>query len=76
MTGRETNVSIHQTYLRHISLLGLYLGEKHELQELVKMVSNGSVKPLIHGKYDLKDAGEAHKLMGEGKTVGKLVLIP
>lgn len=76
MTGRETTVSIHQTYLRHISLMGLYLGEKQELQELVKMVSEGSVKPLIHSRFNLKDAGEVHKLMGEGKTVGKLVLIP
>lgn len=76
MTGRETTVSIHQTYLRHISLLGLYLGEKHELENLVKLVAAGEVHPRIHGKMNLKDAGEAHKLMGEGKVVGKLVLIP
>lgn len=76
MTGRETTVSIHQTYLRHISLLGLYLGEKHELEQLVSLVSDGKVKPLIHQKMDLKDAGEAHKMMSEGKVVGKLVMIP
>lgn len=76
MTGRETTVSIHQTYLRHLSLMGLYLGEKHELEELVKMVSEGSVKPHIHDRLNLKDAGEAHKMMAEGKTIGKLVMIP
>ncbi len=74
MTGRETTVSIHQTYLRHISLLGLYLGEKHELEELLKLVSEGKVKPNIHSRLNLKDAGEAHKLIGEGKVAGKLIL--
>ncbi len=74
MTGRETTVSIHQTYLRHISLLGLYLGEKHELKELLDLVSGGIVKPHIHGRMNLKDAGEAHKLVAEGKVIGKLVM--
>ena len=76
MTGRETTVSIHQTYLRHISLLGLYLGEKHELEALLKLVAEGKVKSHIHGKLNLKDAGEAHRLMEEKKVIGKLLLIP
>jgi NADPH:quinone reductase-like Zn-dependent oxidoreductase len=76
MTGRETTVSIHQTYLRHISLLGLYLGEKNELEALVNLCAQGKVKPHIHGKMNLKDAGEAHKLMSEAKVIGKLVLVP
>src|ERR1051325_7556210 len=41
MTGREAMVSIHQTYLRHISLLGLYLGEKNELEELINLCAEG-----------------------------------
>ena len=76
MTGRETTVSIHQTYLRHISLLGLYLGEKNELESLLKLVAEGKVKPHIHGRLNLRDAGEAHRLMAEGKVIGKIVLVP
>lgn len=76
LTGREATVSLHQTYLRHISLLGLYLGEKYELEELLKLVSDGSIKPHIGAKFDLKDAAEAQNLMTKGKVIGKIILIP
>jgi NADPH2:quinone reductase len=76
MSGREANVSIHQTYLRHISLLGLYLGEKHELEALVKLCSAGKIKPHIYQKLDLKDAAEGHKLMESGNVIGKIVMVP
>lgn len=76
LTGREAMVSLHQTYLRHISLMGLYLGEKNELESLVKMVSEGEVKPHIGSKIDLKDAAEGHKMMAEGKVIGKIVMTP
>jgi NADPH2:quinone reductase len=76
MTGREATISIHQTYLRHISLQGLYLGEKEELVELVSLVSKGIVKPYIGETLDLRDAAKGHILIGEGKVTGKVVLIP
>ncbi|MCI0474464.1 MAG: zinc-binding dehydrogenase, partial [Ignavibacteria bacterium] len=76
MTGRETNVSIHMTYLRHISLMGLYLGEINELRELVSLVSEGKVRPYISGILPLKDAPKAHTLIQEGKVKGKVILKP
>jgi NADPH:quinone reductase-like Zn-dependent oxidoreductase len=76
MTGRETTVSIHLTYLRHVSLMGLYLGEINELEALVKCVSEGKVKPHISEVLQLKDAAKAHVLMKEGKTAGKIILKP
>jgi len=76
LTGRETNVNLHQMYLRHISLLGLYLGEKRELEELVKLVSEKKVVPHIGETLSLKDAAKGHQLIEEGKVIGKVVLIP
>lgn len=74
LTGREAMVSLHQTYLRHISLLGLYLGEKRELEDLVNMVSEGKVKPHIGATLELKDAAKAHEMMAKGEVIGKIVL--
>jgi len=74
LTGREAMVSLHLTYLRHISLMGLYLGEKNELEDLVKLVSEGKVKPHIGARFELKHAAEAQTMMAEGKVIGKIVL--
>jgi D-arabinose 1-dehydrogenase-like Zn-dependent alcohol dehydrogenase len=73
--NRRTTVNLHQTYLRHLSLLGLYLGEKYELEELVKLVSDGKVKPHIGHRLEMKDAAKGHQLIAEGKVIGKVVLI-
>jgi NADPH2:quinone reductase len=74
LTGREGMVNFHQMYLRHISLLGLYLGEKRELEALVNLVSDGKVKPHIGARLELKDAAKGHQMMTEGKVIGKIVL--
>lgn len=74
LTGREATVSLHQTYLRHISLLGLYLGEKRELEELIKLVSLGKVKPHIGAVMELKDAAKAHEMIVKGEVIGKVVM--
>jgi NADPH:quinone reductase-like Zn-dependent oxidoreductase len=76
LTGREATVSLHQTYLRHISLLGLYLGEKYELEELVKLVSQRKIVPHIGETLSLKDAAKGQKMIEEGKVIGKIVLVP
>jgi NADPH:quinone reductase-like Zn-dependent oxidoreductase len=76
MTGRETTVSIHMTYLRHISLMGLYLGEIKELEELIDLVAKGKVKPHISEILPLKEAAKAHTLIQEGKVTGKVILKP
>lgn len=76
ITGRETNVSIHQTYFRHLSIMGLFLGEKFELEALLKYISERKIKPVIYKKLELQNAGEGHTLMDTGKIIGKVILKP
>lgn len=76
ITGRETNVSIHHTYFRHLSIMGLFLGEKFELEALLKYISERKIKPVIYKKLELQNAGEGHTLMDTGKIIGKVILKP
>lgn len=76
LTGLDVTLSLHQTYLRHLSILGLYLGEKHELETLLSWVAEGKIKPIIHRTFALKDAAEAQRMMAAGEHIGKLVLKP
>lgn len=76
ITGRETTVSIHQTYFRHLSIMGLFLGEKFELEALLKFISERKIKPVIHKRLELQNAGEGHTLMESGKIIGKVILKP
>ncbi len=74
MTGIEVKLNIQQTYFRHLSLLGLYLGSISEFKDLIKLAADGSIKPHIDKIFDLKDASKAHNLLESGDYIGKIVL--
>lgn len=75
LTGRETNFSIHQTYLRHLSIKGLYLGTKKEMEELVNLAAQKKIRPLVGKTFPLQDAAKAQEMMARGEHLGKLVLV-
>lgn len=76
LTGMDVELSLHLTYLRHISIMGLYLGEKHELIDLLRWVQDGEVKPVIDRKLPLEEVATAHQAIASGGHLGKIVLTP
>jgi NADPH:quinone reductase-like Zn-dependent oxidoreductase len=76
LTGMDVQLSVHQTYLRHLSILGLYLGEKHELERLLRWMLEGKIRPVIDRVMPLEEAPQAQRLMESGRHVGKIVLVP
>jgi NADPH:quinone reductase len=70
---------------RNLSLFGFYLGRLMKLRpevvqeatrELVALWETGAVKPLVGATFPLERAGDAHRLIEERKSVGKVVLVP
>ncbi len=76
LTGRETNLNIQFTYLRHLSIKGLNLGTMDELKELIDLVADGTLKPYIGERFPLEEAAEAQKMMEENRHIGKIILKP
>ncbi|MEP0815175.1 MAG: zinc-binding dehydrogenase [bacterium] len=76
LTGRESPLSLHMTYLRHLSIHGVYLGTKAEMTELVSMLASNQISPHIGATLPLSDARKAQELMAQGEVVGKIVLVP
>lgn len=76
LTGMEVNLHIQQTYFRHISIHGLYLGTRQEFKELIDLYSDGKIKPYIHSTFKFDEAVKAHQLFESGEFVGKILLKP
>ncbi len=49
---------------------------REEIDEVMKLFEAGVVAPVIDGTYPFDRAGEAHERLGQGKNVGKVLLIP
>lgn len=74
LTGRETTLNIHQTYLRHLSIHGINLGTKQEMERLIALAADGTITPYIGHVVPLEEAAEAHRMMVSGECIGKIVL--
>jgi NADPH2:quinone reductase len=70
---------------RNVSLHGFYLGRLMKLRpdvvreatrELVDLWEAGKVKPLVGATFPLAEAADAHRLIEERRSVGKVVLVP
>lgn len=76
LTGRETTLPMHLTYLQHKSILGIYLGTMTDLSELMHLVAQKKIKPVIWDILPLHKAAEAHRTLQECKHYGKILLRP
>ncbi len=76
LTGRESMLSLHQTYLRHLTIYGIYLGTLTELKQLLELLAMGQLRPAIAERLPLSEAVHAHRLMESSQHVGKLILLP
>ncbi|WP_445186473.1 NAD(P)H-quinone oxidoreductase [Pseudonocardia sp. Cha107L01] len=39
------------------------------------LLESGRVKPVVHARLPMNEAGEAHRVLGEGGVIGKLLLV-
>ncbi|TGB02018.1 zinc-binding dehydrogenase [Halobacillus salinus] len=74
--GQITELDFRTMYLKHIALLGSVLGTREDFRKLMEAVSEGKVKPIIDKTFPLEEAREAQKYFKDGKTLGKVVLLP
>jgi NADPH2:quinone reductase len=73
LVGR--NIGVHGFYL------GRLIGRRPDLVEqagrdVLRLWEGGAVRPIVGAEYPLEEAGEAHRLIEERKSTGKVVLVP
>ena len=62
--------------LRSTALLGSNSSTRRELDEIVKMVDRGVLKPVIDKKMPLEEAAAAHRRVMTAEATGRVVLTP
>ncbi len=83
--GEIPKIPLNLTLLKGCSIVGVFWGEfvrrepeanAAELTELVGMMKNGTIRPLISARYPLAEAGKALEAVMERRVTGKVVLVP
>ena len=73
-TGPIVELDLRFFFTRELSVAGCYMGGRRELDEVLTLVSEGRLKPVVDTVFPLKDAVRAQATMERRNFFGKLVL--
>jgi D-arabinose 1-dehydrogenase-like Zn-dependent alcohol dehydrogenase len=62
--------------MRELHLVGSKAANRDELEECLRLIARGLVKPVLHGALPLADVARAHELLEARAVSGRLVLEP
>jgi NADPH:quinone reductase-like Zn-dependent oxidoreductase len=75
-TGPEAKIDLRFLFSRQLSILGSYMGTLSEMNEVLKHVFSGKLKPVVDRTFPLQEAKAAHEYMEKSEMFGKIVLNP
>ena len=61
---------------RHLALLGSWMGRRSDLNDALRHVASGALKPVVDSVLPLAEARRAHERLESRDVFGKLVLAP
>jgi NADPH:quinone reductase-like Zn-dependent oxidoreductase len=75
-TGPQVGMDLRFVFSRQLNVLGSYMGTMGELNEVLKHVFSGKLKPVVDRVFPLKEIRAAHEYMEKSEMFGKIVLTP
>ncbi len=73
-TGPEVSTDLRYIFGRRLSIHGTWMGTKRELYEVMALVDQGRLNPVVHQVLPLAEAAKAQQILERGEQFGKLVL--
>lgn len=73
-SGGNVQIDLRFLFVRQHSLLGSYMGGKSELEQVIKHLEAGRLKPVVDTIFPLEQARNAHQKMLDRKNFGKIIL--
>ncbi len=74
--GEQVNIDLIEFFRKHITLHGCGRSTKAIATEVLGLVADGKLTPVIHRKFKLKDAAKAHRVMQSRRFFGRMLLNP
>lgn len=73
-TGQDVNLNLRYVYWKQVDILGSTMGSNKEFRDVMQLVFNGTLKPVVGHSVPFAQAQAAFKLMQKGESFGKIVL--
>jgi NADPH:quinone reductase-like Zn-dependent oxidoreductase len=75
-SGHDATTDLRHVFYRRLSVLGSTMGSKGDLFEVLKLVEEGKLRPVLDRVMPLAEAARAQELLSSRAQFGKIVLEP
>jgi len=75
-TGYDSTIDLRYLFFKGINLLGATQGTKAGLEEVIRWVSEGKIRPMIDTILPFSNMVEGHVKMAESQLFGKILTTP
>ena len=75
-SGFDAVTDLRYVWVREITILGSNMWQREDLTNLLGLVQNGSLKPIIDRVLPLEEIREAHRAIEEREIFGKVIIKP
>jgi NADPH:quinone reductase-like Zn-dependent oxidoreductase len=73
-SGSNAVTSVNRVFWRQLEILGSTMASRAELRDVLKLVWQGKLKPIVDRILPLEQAKVAHEILERGEQFGKVVL--
>ena len=73
-TGPIVNLDLRHLFIKHQQIIGSTMGNRNDLIELIELIKNDKIKPIVGQIFPFHKIQNAHKMLEEGKQLGKIVI--
>ena len=75
-SGYDPAEDLRQIFYRQIEIIGCTMGNNKELQDALRPIFEGRLRPVIDSVLPLADVAEAHRRIEQRAVFGKIILKP
>jgi NADPH:quinone reductase-like Zn-dependent oxidoreductase len=75
-SGGEVKLNVQALFGRQRTIMGSFMGGKGELMDVLKLIGQRKLRPVIDSAFPLAEAAEAQKKMDSRDFFGKILLRP
>jgi len=73
-TGPIVNLDLRHIFIKHQQIIGSTMGNKNDLIKLVDLINQDKIRPIVSKTLPYTEIKEAHRILEEGKQLGKIVI--
>jgi NADPH:quinone reductase-like Zn-dependent oxidoreductase len=74
--GESVSVDLIDLFRREVRIIGSRVYTREELLQVLGLVAEGRLRPLVYKALPLSEAAEGHRILERREQFGKVVLVP